>query len=58
MNDIAKIIVPFDFSEAAINALEYTLNFVGYDKAVDIFVLQVTASPIDARKRKRSTRKL
>ncbi|WP_343487264.1 universal stress protein [Allomuricauda sp. d1] len=54
MRNIKKILVPFDFSEASINALDYTLNFVGYDQPIDVLVLEVTHSPSTATKEKES----
>jgi len=52
MSNINKILVPFDFSEAGRNALEYAINFVGYKEPIKIFAVQVTvASVSDARER-------
>lgn len=46
MSNIDKILVPFDFSEASISALEYTINFVGPDRLSDIVALYVAAMPM------------
>ncbi|MEZ4810351.1 MAG: universal stress protein [Allomuricauda sp.] len=46
MSTIDKILVPFDFSEASINALEYAINFVGPDRPSDILALYVAAMPM------------
>ncbi len=46
MSGIDKILVPFDFSEASVNALEYVVNFVGPNREVDILALYVSAMPI------------
>ncbi|WP_222983138.1 universal stress protein [Flagellimonas meishanensis] len=48
MSTIDKILVPFDFSEASINALEYTLSFAGPNRDIDILALYVSAMPITA----------
>jgi nucleotide-binding universal stress UspA family protein len=36
MSTIKKILIPFDFTEPAIGALEYGLKFVGYQRAIAI----------------------
>lgn len=36
MSLINKILVPFDFTEPAIAALDYTLNFVGYERPIQV----------------------
>ncbi|NAY92724.1 universal stress protein [Muricauda sp. JGD-17] len=46
MSNINKILVPFDFSEASVNALEYTLNFVGPNRDIDILALYVSVMPV------------
>ncbi|MGW9685198.1 universal stress protein [Flagellimonas sp. 2504JD1-5] len=46
MSSIDKILVPFDFSEASINALEYVVNFVGPNREVDVYALYVSTMPI------------
>ncbi len=43
---IKKILVPFDFSEASVNALEYAVNFVGPTRNIDILALYVAAMPM------------
>ncbi|AWX45042.1 hypothetical protein HME9304_02050 [Flagellimonas maritima] len=46
MSIIKKILIPFDFSEASVNALEYTVSFVGPNRAVDILALYVASVSI------------
>ncbi|MGX1928678.1 universal stress protein [Flagellimonas sp. 2504JD4-2] len=46
MSSIDKILVPFDFSEASINALEYVINFVGPNREADVFALYVSTMPL------------
>ncbi|WP_127022168.1 universal stress protein [Flagellimonas beolgyonensis] len=46
MSSVNKILVPFDFSEASLNALEYVANFVGPQRSVDILALYVSVMPI------------
>ena len=36
MSAIKKILIPFDFTEPAILALDYALKFVGYDKPIQV----------------------
>lgn len=43
---IKKILVPFDFSESSINALQYAINFVGPTRDINIVALYVAAMPI------------
>ncbi|PWL39375.1 universal stress protein [Flagellimonas aquimarina] len=45
MSNIDKVLVPFDFSEASINALEYTVNFVGPNRVIGILALYVSSMP-------------
>ena len=45
MSTINKILVPFDFSEASINALEYTIDFVGPNRETNILALYVGVMP-------------
>lgn len=42
MSNIKKVLVPFDYSETAINALDYALNFVGYQRPIEVVALQVS----------------
>ena len=42
MSTVKKILVPFDFLEASYNALDYAMNFVGYDKPISIMALWVS----------------
>ena len=46
MSSLNKILIPFDFSEASVNALEYVVNFVGPDRSIGIMGLYVGAMPI------------
>ena len=48
MSSLNKILIPFDFSEASVNALEYVVNFVGTEKSIGIVGLYVGAMPISA----------
>ncbi|MCL6267229.1 universal stress protein [Flagellimonas myxillae] len=43
---IKKIVVPFDFSEASVNALEYALVFAGPTREVQLQALYVSAMPV------------
>ncbi|MDC6367120.1 MULTISPECIES: universal stress protein [Flavobacteriaceae] len=45
MSNINKILVPFDFSEASVNALQYAINFVGPNRSIDILALYVATMP-------------
>ncbi|MEX0313231.1 MAG: universal stress protein [Allomuricauda sp.] len=46
MSNIDKILVPFDFSEASVNALDYVVNFVGPNREIDVLALYVSAMPV------------
>ena len=46
MGSLNKILIPFDFSEASVNALEYVVNFVGTERAIGILGLYVGKMPI------------
>jgi nucleotide-binding universal stress UspA family protein len=46
MSSLNKILIPFDFSEASVNALEYVVNFVGTERPMSILGLYVGAMPI------------
>ncbi|BFP40210.1 universal stress protein [Flavobacteriaceae bacterium GF1] len=52
MSSIKKILVPFDFTEPAIAALDYTLSFVGYDNPIQITALYVSTTEVSDRERK------
>nr|WP_299383146.1 universal stress protein [Allomuricauda sp.] len=43
---IKKILIPFDFSEASINALEYAVNFAGPSRDIKLQALYVSAMPV------------
>ncbi|MEM8845968.1 MAG: universal stress protein [Bacteroidota bacterium] len=45
MSTIHKILIPFDFSEASVNALEYAINFVGPNRETKILALYVGVMP-------------
>ncbi len=51
MSSIQKILVPFDFTEPAIAALEYTLDFVGWENPITITALYVSGSPVSEAER-------
>ncbi|MEM9646921.1 MAG: universal stress protein [Bacteroidota bacterium] len=42
---IKNILVPFDFTEASLNALEYAVNFVGPSRDIQVQTLYVAAMP-------------
>jgi len=44
MSNIKKILVPFDFTEPAIVALDYTLSFVGWKNPVQVMALYVSGT--------------
>ncbi|MDF0707576.1 universal stress protein [Flagellimonas okinawensis] len=46
MSSLNKILIPFDFSEASVNALEYVVNFVGTERSIEILGLYVGSMPI------------
>lgn len=39
MSTIKKVLIPFDFSEASVTALEYGLSFAGYQNAIEIIAV-------------------
>lgn len=43
MNQIKNIVLPFDFTEPAIAALEYAMKFVGYSRLIQISALFVNS---------------
>ena len=55
MSSLNKILVPFDFSEASMNALEYVANFVGSQRSVEILALYVSAMPISGHDEEKLT---
>ena len=52
MSSVNKILVPFDFTEPAIAALDYTLNFVGWETPIEVTALYVSASDVSDAERK------
>src|SRR6056297_679047 len=46
MSSLKKILIPFDFSEASVNGLEYAVNFVGAKRPINILGLYVGTMPI------------
>ncbi|GMN11770.1 hypothetical protein MTsPCn9_29530 [Croceitalea sp. MTPC9] len=52
MSNIKKILLPFDFSESAVHALDYCMKFVGFERPIEIIALQVTVAPISGSKEK------
>lgn len=46
MSSLHKILIPFDFSEASVNALDYAVNFVGTERSITILGLYVGTMPI------------
>ncbi|MCK0160805.1 universal stress protein [Allomuricauda sp. F6463D] len=47
MSRLNKILIPFDFSEASLNALEYATNFVGTERSINILGLYVGTMPLN-----------
>lgn len=52
MSTIQKILIPFDFSEASVHALEYAINFVGPNKETNILALYVGVLPSTEKEEK------
>ncbi|MEM8929252.1 MAG: universal stress protein [Bacteroidota bacterium] len=52
MSSIKKILIPFDFTEPAIAALDYTLNFVGWETPIEVIALYVSGSEVSNVERK------
>jgi len=52
MSKLDKILVPFDFSEASVNALEYAVHFVGPNRSSQVVALYVGVMPISEREEK------
>ena len=48
MSSLKKILIPFDFSEASLNGLEYAINFVGDKRSINIIAMYVGAMPLSA----------
>lgn len=51
MSTIKRILVPFDFSEPSIHALEYAVNFVGREREVQLLALYVSKMELAPRDR-------
>ncbi len=41
MSTVNKVLLPFDFLEASIHALDYTLHYIGYNRPIQIIALWV-----------------
>jgi len=52
MSSIKRILVPFDFTEPAISALDYTLSFVGWENPIEIKALYVSTTEVSEKERK------
>jgi len=46
MSIINRILVPFDFTEPAVKALDYALTFAGYDKPIQVLALYVSRARV------------
>ncbi|NKI31281.1 universal stress protein [Croceivirga thetidis] len=57
MSTIKKILVPFDFTEPSIAALDYTLNFVGWERPIEVTALYVSQSLVSDTERKTATKR-
>ncbi|MEM1338608.1 MAG: universal stress protein [Bacteroidota bacterium] len=51
MSLIKKILVPFDFTEPAIAALDYALNFVGLQRPIQVNAVYASTSPVSENDR-------
>lgn len=51
MSSIKKILVPFDFTEPAIAALDYTLSFVGWQNPIQVVALYVSGTDVSETER-------
>lgn len=51
MSAIKKVILPFDFLEASIHALDYILNFIGRERSVEVIALWVSEVEPSAREK-------
>lgn len=51
MSNIRKILIPFDFTEPAISALDYTLSFVGWEQPIEVTALYVSAMAVGPKER-------
>lgn len=46
MSSLKKVLIPFDFSEASVNALEYVVSFIGTQRSIGILGLYVGTMPL------------
>ena len=51
MSLIKKILVPFDFTEPAIAALDYALNFVGFERPIQVNAVYASTSTVNENDR-------
>lgn len=56
MSNITKILIPFDFTEPAIAALTYTLDFVGFESQIQVQALYVSISDVSDSNKKKAER--
>lgn len=54
MSTINKILIPFDFTEPAMAALSYTLDFVGYESPILVQAIYVSSSEVSELDRKKA----
>jgi len=47
MNIVKKILIPFDFSEASLNALNYAVNFSNKEEEMELELLHIISSDIE-----------
>ncbi|MEN1785137.1 MAG: universal stress protein [Bacteroidota bacterium] len=52
MKSLQKILVPFDFTEPAVAALDYTLSFVGIDLPIQVIALYVSRASVGPEEQK------
>ncbi len=46
MSNISKILIPFDFTEPAVAALKYALDFVGFDRPIQILAVYASTKEV------------
>jgi len=54
MSTITKILIPFDFTEPAVAALAYTLDFVGFERPIQIQAMYVSTSEVSVHNQKKT----